>query len=101
MLRMRPPYHTKFHQQVNVNSADLSGVKKVSLVATARQVLRGTRAAIATIAVTLLALVVFPGESPGRELYFIDVHSQIDRQTHPDTVTALLEQGGVRETILS
>ncbi len=65
------------------------------------QVTRGrTRPSIAAL-VTLLAMVALPGGSHARELYFIDVHSQIDRQTHPDTVTALLEQGGVRETILS
>ena len=101
MLRARPPCHTKFQQQVNVNSVDLGGVKRVSSVTTARQVVLGTRATIATIVVTLLAMIAFPGGGPARELYFIDVHSQIDRQTHPDTVTALLEQGGVRETILS
>jgi predicted TIM-barrel fold metal-dependent hydrolase len=51
--------------------------------------------------VTLLAMLPFPGGSHARELYLIDVHSQIDRQTQPDTVTKLLEQSGVRETILS
>jgi predicted TIM-barrel fold metal-dependent hydrolase len=72
-----------------------------SLVATARQPVRGTRAVSAAILVTLLALSAFAGESHAREVYFIDVHSQVDRQVDSQTVVALLNQGGVRETILS
>jgi predicted TIM-barrel fold metal-dependent hydrolase len=81
-------------------SKDLSGNSSLS-VARARGIVRVTRAAIGTIVVTLLAMISFPGGSHARELYFIDAHSQIDRQTQPDTVTKLLEQSGVRETILS
>ena len=31
----------------------------------------------------------------------IDAHSQIDRRVDPDTVLTLLEQGGVKRTIVS
>src|SRR5690348_9624984 len=72
-----------------------------SSAATARQPVRGTRAVSATILVALLALSAFAGESHAREVYFIDVHSQVDRQVDSQTVVALLHQGGVRETILS
>ena len=56
---------------------------------------------IAGLVVILLTLTAFSGESHARGVYLIDVHSQIDLQTDPQTVMSLLEPGGVRETILS
>ncbi len=54
------------------------------------------------IIITLLVVLVQVTHAQGDELYFIDAHSQVDQSVTPlNTVISLMNNAGVRQTILS